>query len=335
MKLSKILEVGTSYAQSLYSFHTDGQPRPFSASFAVTNKCNLKCVYCDLPNIKTQELSLEEIETLFQVLKKMGVKRLGIFGGEPLVRKDICAILELAKKYEFFISLNSNLLLYDRYRDNLDIVDYFFTSIDGTPEKHQKNRGKQKFEIITNAIEDIVSRGKKVTIICVITDSDKESVDYVIDLAKKTGADVHFQQENYDSYCAGRVAPDELENEKIRDTWRYILSLKKKGAPITSSYNYLKFIIGWHNYKQSSYYDENIKCMAGSGFISIDPTGTAYPCIFVQGKFEGVNLLKEDWQKVFNKKTPCTTCIVGPLLEYNLLFKKPIRSSIEALKKAL
>lgn len=335
MELTKILGMGMSYAQSLYSFHTNGQPRPFSASFAITNKCNLKCIYCDLPNIKTPELSLNEIDTLFQILKEMGVKRLGIFGGEPMVRKDLVEVLDLAKKHGFFISLNSNLLLYERYKNKLKNVDYFFTSIDGTPEKHQKNRGKQKTEIITDAIVDIANRGKKLTIICVITDSDKETVDYVIDLAKITGTDVHFQQENYDSYCTGRVAPDELENEKIRDIWRYILNQKKGGAPITSSYNYLKHIIEWHNYKQSSYYDENIKCMAGSGFISVDPTGTAYPCIFVQGKFKGVNLLKDDWQKTFNKKTPCTTCIVGPLLEFNLLFKKPIRSSMEALKKAL
>ncbi len=73
--------------------------------------------------------------------------------------------------------------------------------------------------------------------------------------------------------------------------------------------------------------------MAGSGFISIDPSGIAYPCIFTKGKTEGINLMENDWVEKFDKKTACTKCIVGPLLEYNLLFHKPVSAVADALTK--
>ncbi|MCG3167493.1 MAG: Coenzyme PQQ synthesis protein E [Bacteroidia bacterium] len=322
-----------SYAQSLSAFHLNGTPRPFSASFAITNKCNLKCAYCDLPNIKAPELSVGQMDILFKKLRKLGILRLGIFGGEPLVRKDIGEILQLAKRHGFFTSLNSNMLLYDRYKDVLSSVDYFFVSLDGTPEKHIANRGKQNYEIILESIRDIVQRKKKLTAICVVTDPDIVSADYLIGLAIREKIDVHFQPESYDAECAGRTAPNDLHQQETKKFWQYLLEKKREGAPITSSTAYLKYLINWHNYKESAVYDPSVRCMAGSGFISIDPSGTAYPCIFTKGKAEGINLMEHDWAEKFDKKTACTKCIVGPLLEYNLLFHKPVSSVIDALAK--
>ncbi len=333
MEAYKLLRMGMSYAQSLSAFHLHGAPRPFSASFAITNKCNLKCAYCDLPNIKAPELSIEQMDVLFKKLRKLGILRLGIFGGEPMVRKDIGEILQLAKRHGFFISLNSNMLLYDRVKEVLGPVDYFFVSLDGTPEKHIANRGKQNYETILESIRDIVSRKKKLTAICVVTDPDIASADYLIDLAVREKIDLHFQPESYDAECAGRTAPDDLHQQETKKFWQYLLEKKKMGVPITSSTAYLKYLINWHNYKESAVYDPTVRCMAGSGFISIDPSGIAYPCIFTKGRVKGINLMENDWSEKFDKKTVCTKCIVGPLLEYNLLFHKPVSSVIDALAK--
>lgn len=329
----KLIQMGAAYARSLSSFHLNGAPRPFSASFAITNKCNLRCVYCDLPNIKAPELTLEQIDFLFRKLKKMGVLRLGIFGGEPMVRKDLGEILKMGKQHGFFVSLNSNMLLYDRFVDQLDPVDYFFVSIDGTAEKHAINRGKQSYDKIIEATRDLVKKDKKVTAICVVTDSDKSTADYMLDLAMREKIDVHFQAESYDADCAGRSAPDDMHQEATRDFWRYLLEKKKQGAPITSSTAYLKYVSEWGNYKKTAVYDPDHKCMAGKGFISIDPSGIAHPCIFTQGQMEGVDLMKDNWEDKFAGDTPCTKCIIGPYLEYNLLFHKPVSAVMGALEK--
>ena len=61
---------------------------------SVTDKCNLRCVYCmpleGLEWLKREELlSYEEIERVIQTMAVMGLKRVRITGGEPLVRRDL------------------------------------------------------------------------------------------------------------------------------------------------------------------------------------------------------------------------------------------------------
>lgn len=335
MGTGKVFQVGIAYTQSLISYRFDGAPRPFSASFVVTNRCNLRCVYCNFPNLKSRELNLGEIELLFSKLKKMGVVRLGLLGGEPMVRKDLPQIIELAKQLGFYVSLNSNLVLYERYKDSLSKVDYFFTSLDGTPERHLMNRGKHDYHSIILAIRDIVSRGKKLTVICVVTEPDYTSADHLLQLAADEGINIHFQPEGYDAENAGRSAPVGLVQEELKAFWTYLYQKKKEGAPIASSEGFLKFTSNWSDYRVSAMKEFGSKCAGGRGFIFIDPAGLTYPCCYTKGLVDGVDLLKDDWADKFNPNTPCNTCIAGPFLEYNLLFQNPISSVVSAAKLAL
>ena len=331
MEAFKTLQMGLAYSQSLLSYKTNGKPRPFSASFVVSNRCNIRCSYCNFPLMKEPELSLQQVEELFKRLKEVGVKRLGLLGGEPLYRRDILEIIALAKQMGFFVSLNSNLLLYDKFRDKLDVVDYFFTSLDGTPERHIKNRGKQDYDKVINGIRDIRERGKPLTAICVVTDFETSDADFLITLAEKENFTLHFQPECFDTEIVLRTADETLSQEKAKAFWGYLLEKKQRGAPLTSSAEYFKYIIQWSDYKQSSVYNPDARCAAGLGYIFVDATGTAYPCAYTKGKTKGVNLLEENWQTSFTKKTPCTQCIVGPMLEFNLLFDKPFSSVANVL----
>ena len=61
---------------------------------SVTDKCNLRCVYCmpehGLPWLKhDQILSYEEIAEIVRVMAGMGLRRVRLTGGEPLVRRDL------------------------------------------------------------------------------------------------------------------------------------------------------------------------------------------------------------------------------------------------------
>jgi len=49
---------------------------PFSATFAVTNRCNLRCSYCNCPFIDPTNLDLPRIAVLFDRLREMGIRRL-------------------------------------------------------------------------------------------------------------------------------------------------------------------------------------------------------------------------------------------------------------------
>jgi cyclic pyranopterin phosphate synthase len=69
---------------------------------SITDKCNLKCVYCTpqraLHYLKTSEiLSSEEIIRFVRIAYKQGLKKVRITGGEPLMRKDIMPLLSSIK----------------------------------------------------------------------------------------------------------------------------------------------------------------------------------------------------------------------------------------------
>ena len=75
--------------------------KPLSASIIVTNKCNLRCIHCHLSSgtALENEMTTEEIFRVIDEAKDLGVKRLIISGGEPLVRNDIMSIIEYASKH--------------------------------------------------------------------------------------------------------------------------------------------------------------------------------------------------------------------------------------------
>jgi cyclic pyranopterin phosphate synthase len=61
---------------------------------SVTDKCNLRCVYCmpeeGLPWLRREEiLHYEEIAEVVRVMAGMGLRRIRITGGEPLVRREL------------------------------------------------------------------------------------------------------------------------------------------------------------------------------------------------------------------------------------------------------
>jgi len=67
---------------------------------SVTDRCNLRCTYClpedaDFPFGDRDYLRPEEFEAIVGALVRLGIRRVRLTGGEPLVRKDI---LEIARR---------------------------------------------------------------------------------------------------------------------------------------------------------------------------------------------------------------------------------------------
>lgn len=63
---------------------------------SVTDRCDLRCVYCMCEDMtfvpRNQLLTLEEIATIARCFIELGVTKLRLTGGEPLVRKDVMSL---------------------------------------------------------------------------------------------------------------------------------------------------------------------------------------------------------------------------------------------------
>jgi len=63
---------------------------------SVTDRCDLRCVYCMCEDMtfvpRNQLLTLEEIATIARCFVELGVTKLRLTGGEPLVRKDVMSL---------------------------------------------------------------------------------------------------------------------------------------------------------------------------------------------------------------------------------------------------
>ena len=70
---------------------------------SVTDRCDFRCVYCMAENMtflpKAELLSLEELDRLCSAFVRLGVRKLRITGGEPLVRRGIITFFEAMRRH--------------------------------------------------------------------------------------------------------------------------------------------------------------------------------------------------------------------------------------------
>lgn len=93
---------------------------------SITDRCNLRCIYCVpydfIPKIAHKEiLSYEEILRIVRISVRLGISKIRITGGEPLVRKGVYNFLEQLTKIQGLldISLTTNGVL---LKDNINKI---------------------------------------------------------------------------------------------------------------------------------------------------------------------------------------------------------------------
>ena len=106
---------------------SDSFQRPIDyLRISVTDRCNLRCVYC-MPaegiDLLAHEdvLSYEEIYRVATAAAELGIKKVRITGGEPLVRIGLSSLIEMLAQIDAIddIALTTNGILLARYADEL------------------------------------------------------------------------------------------------------------------------------------------------------------------------------------------------------------------------
>lgn len=171
---------------------------------SVTDKCNLRCIYC-MPEegVKKVEhidmLTSEEILMACEVAVSLGIRKIRVTGGEPLVRKGILDILRSIRKInglnELCITTNGTLLK-EYAKDLKDIgVDRINISLD--------TLDSEKYKYITRignlndakaGIEEVLNLGfKKIKINTVLIGGfNDDEIEKLVNMTYDNNVDVRF-----------------------------------------------------------------------------------------------------------------------------------------------
>ena len=162
---------------------------------SVTNKCNLKCIYChplsDTEICESQNiLELDEILRIIKLFVKCGVKRVRLTGGEPLLRNDIIELvnqISLTKGIED-ISVTTNGVRLESMAEGLKAagLNRINVSVDSLNRNVYKNiTGFDLLENVTRGIHKALEVGlNPVKINSVIVKGVNSGKDELISLAK-------------------------------------------------------------------------------------------------------------------------------------------------------
>jgi len=84
----------------------DGMGRTIvNLRISVTDRCNFRCTYCmPADNVEFMDrsnlLSFEEIQRVAQIVSRMGINRLRLTGGEPLMRKNLPVLIRMLNEVD-------------------------------------------------------------------------------------------------------------------------------------------------------------------------------------------------------------------------------------------
>ncbi|RYD01962.1 hypothetical protein N752_27970 [Desulforamulus aquiferis] len=159
---------------------------------SVTDRCNLRCVYCMPPEgVKHtphwEILSLEEFGRIVDAASDLGIKKVRITGGEPLIRKNILDLFEhiSANPKIDDISITTNGVLFaDMAKDlkNAGLTRVNFSLDSLSPDNFKDITRLGKFDAVWKGIEKAIElelHPVKLNVVAVRGVNDREFGDFV------------------------------------------------------------------------------------------------------------------------------------------------------------
>ncbi len=130
---------------------------------SVTSKCNMNCIYCHREGMvdPKDDMEVDEIVKICKAFYDLGVKKVKITGGEPLVRRDIVEIVKEMPKFDE-ISMVTNGYYLSKYAYELREVglDRVNVSLDTlNPETYRFVTGVRGLDRVLDGIEQAYNAG--------------------------------------------------------------------------------------------------------------------------------------------------------------------------------
>lgn len=325
MKISNVL-------RSRFVSHT-----PIILSHRIISLCNCHCRTCDLWKKSSEvkyDLAKEEIFSLLKDAKDAGMIGYSVWGGEPLLHKDLPEILAFSKKMGLVNMLVTNgFLLKERHEEILPYTDFLTVSIDSNDSLHDKMRGMKG--IRDRAIEGIrlcKKKRKKTKIIIntVINSLNYNKIEELLKLSHELGVIHAFEPiDTTEDYfkISNIFMPTQ---DQLKEAFLKIIELKKKGYKVENSFDYLE------NFSHEKKY----KCHFSKILMVVDAHGNTFSC--TNNGWGNVkdrrlkDIFDDDSFKMFCKRAEkCNKCSTSCVIESSFTYSLNPLFLLNTIKKLI
>jgi len=171
---------------------------------SVTDHCNYRCHYCrdedhQTHTKKSQVLTFEEIARIVRLFAELGVTKVRLTGGEPLLRKDILDLTrmlgEIPGLSDIPLSTNAHLLPAMALKLKNHGINRANISIDSLiPERFKEITRDGDLETVINGIDAAISVGMKPIKLnmVVMKGTNDDEIESMIEFAINRGLDLRF-----------------------------------------------------------------------------------------------------------------------------------------------
>lgn len=221
---------------------------------SITDRCNLHCFYCmphDVPQLQHADiLRYEEITRLVRIAASLGITKVRITGGEPLVRKGCVDLVRMLREIPEIttIALTTNgVLLPDALPDlvqaGLDAVNISLDTLQ--PERFAAITGRDTMPHWRELLRDCVQAGLKTKTNTVLLAENREEWENIAALAQKFPISVRFIEQmplGQGTVCEDSDAEQVLR--LLRRRWRDLQPVQTQDVRAPARYYSSRQLLG-------------------------------------------------------------------------------------------
>lgn len=306
-------------------YRLSGHRMPLAVTLIVTRRCNALCRACALPLQPREELDTAGWIQVIDDLARLGTVRVGLTGGEPLLRPDLGTLVDRCSSLGMWTTLETNGYLYPERRGELGTLGRVMFSLDGPEAVHDRVREPGAFRKVRRALEAAAEEGADRWTITTLSRENLDQVGWVLDEAERFGCVPTFQLLSTAPAVAPRSARRLVpEPAALKKALRTLLEARAAGRRVGVSEKSLRYLLTWEDFAVSYSCEpqEDLHCMAGQLHCAVDADGTVLPCPTLAGLYPGRRATTAGFAAAFEvlRDNVCKSCTSTPLTEYNFLY---------------
>ena len=134
----------------LFNYHVLKRHTSLICGLVLTNRCNLRCAHCRIPQRGDKDLRFDEIKSVIDSFYTKGGRSLYLEGGEPFIWRDGPIDLEQVTEYAHRAGFLTVIIYTNGTRPLNSSAEMLFISLDGLKKTHDDIRGKSFDRIMAN-----------------------------------------------------------------------------------------------------------------------------------------------------------------------------------------